>query len=222
MKKSLSLLVALLVMISFFGFNTTTAFAASQIDVINVSITRTASYPEVKISCEGLTIGAPTYSVTKAQTVGTIVNRFVATFPITVKSGYSLAKPMRYNVTGDGAKNYTIGLKVSNGKGTLSVSVPVCRQLTAPKITWLNPSLPTWNKVDGASSYTIVLYEMPTGKKMCTKTTTKTYIHLDSLVPPGLYRFLIRSNSSNDAYFAASGFLEATISIPQLIAVPKG
>ena len=222
MKKLLSILVALLVMISLFGSNTTVAYAASKVEVINISITRTASYPEIKVSANGLTIGTPTYGCTKSQVVqGTIVDRFFASFPITVKSGYSLAKPMRYNVTGDGAKDYVISLSVSNGKGKLTVSVPVYRQLSAPKITWLNPSLPTWNKVDGASSYTIILYDAVTGKKMCTKTTTNTYIHLDKLVSPGLYRFLIRSNSGSK-YFTTSGYFEAYVSIPQVYSIPKG
>lgn len=222
MKKLLSIAAALLVVISFFGFYTTNAYAASKIEVINVSIKRTASYPEITISAKGLAIGTPTYSCTKAQVVnGTTLDRVTASFPITVESGYSLAKPMKYNVTGDGTKQYIISLKVNDGKGTLTVSVPVYRQLPAPKITWLNPSLPTWNKVPGASSYTIVLYNVVTGKKMCTKNTTKTYMNLDSLVPPGLYRFNIRSNSTNE-FLLTSGYFEAIISIPQLVAVPKG
>ena len=223
MKKLISILVALLVVVSFFGFNAKTAYAATKIETVNVSISRTVdAFPGITVSATGLTVGSPTWSCTLSQLKNMSAgSRITATFPITVKSGYYLAAPVKYKVTGTGATNYSIRMSVKNGKGTLSVTVPIYKQLFMSKITWKTSSLPTWQKVSGASSYTIIVCDVSTGNKVASKTTTGTSVNLDKMVSPGTYIVKIRANSGN-SYILPSNYVQSWIIIAKVYAVPKG
>ena len=223
MRKIFAFFVTLLVMVSVLGFNAKSAYAATKVDTINIKITRKGNdFPAIKVSGTGLTFGSPLWSCTKAQLSKTMEGQKVTvSYPVTVKSGYYISMPIKYNVSGDGAKNYSVSLKIANGKGTLSITVPVYRQLAKPQIVWLSSTYPTWGKVSGASSYTIILYDATTGKKVLTKTTTKTFLRIEDYVGPGEYRMKLRANSGN-TYVLPSEYVEAYITIYKVYAIPKG